>query len=204
MTPRDDGWLTTAEAAAILNRSAHTVGHLARTGRLPCRRTGRQLLVDEAAVRERAEKAAEWVSYIRAAEIVGCSETAILHAVQRGDIERRKVLNSAHPALSRASVDRFAGEWAARAAEKERRRAQNGARRSDPPDEEHVWLKPATAALVLGVSSSGLRQMARDERVSMTERYGRRWYRRDLIEQLAAARSQTSAGHRLDAAGTFS
>lgn len=193
MTPRDDGWQTTAEAAVILGRTPHTVGHLARTGQLPWVKRGSQLLVSEAAVRERAEKAAEWVSYIRAAEIVGCSETAILHAVQRGDIERRKVQTNAQPALSRESVEKFAGNWAARQAEKERRRAERGSAPGGPPDDEHVWLMPSTAALVLGVSSSGLRQMARDERVPFAESGGRRWYRRDHIEHLAAARSWRQA-----------
>jgi hypothetical protein len=171
--PPDDGWLTTAEAAVILDRSPHTVGDLARTGHVPWIRRGRQLLVREVAVRERAEEAAQWVSYIRAAEIVGCSETAILHAVQRGDIDRREVQSNALPALSRESVDRFAGEWAARRAEKERRRAQREARRSGPADDEHVWLKPSTAALVLGMSVSRLRQLAMDERVPFALHRGR-------------------------------
>lgn len=188
MTPRDDGWLTTAEAAVILDRSPHTVGDLARAGRLPSMRRGRQLLVSEVAVRERAAQAAQWVSYIRATEIVGCSETAILHAVQRGDIERREVQSNAQPALSRVSVEEFAGEWAIRRAEKDRRVAQREARRSGPPDDEHVWLNPTTAALVLGISVSRLRQLAVDERVPFTQHGGRRWYRRDHAEQLSAAR----------------
>jgi excisionase family DNA binding protein len=165
VTPRDDGWLTTAEAAVILDRSPHTVGDLARAGQLPSMRRGRQLLVSEVAVRERAEQAAQWVSYLRATEIVGCSETAILHAVQRGDIERR---------MSRVSVENFAGEWATRRAERDRRRAQREA--------------PGAPAR-LGISLSRLRQLAVDERVPFMESGGRRWYRRDHIERIAAARS---------------
>jgi excisionase family DNA binding protein len=57
----DYGWLTTAEAASILGRSPHTVGDLARAGRLPWMRCGRQLLVSAGAVRERAAQAAQWV-----------------------------------------------------------------------------------------------------------------------------------------------
>jgi excisionase family DNA binding protein len=186
--PRGDGWLTTAEAAAILGRSPHTVGHLARTGRLPWKREGRRLLVDEAAVREYAAKAAQWVSYIRAAQIVGCSETAILHAVQRGDIKRRKVESNAQPALSRSSVDRFAGEWAVRQAERECRRTQREAKKSGPPEDGQVWLTSATAALVLGITTSRLRQLAQKERVPFTQTGGRRWYRRDHLEQLSGAR----------------
>ncbi|GEP32732.1 hypothetical protein NSZ01_05000 [Nocardioides szechwanensis] len=202
MTCRDDGWLTTAEAATLLNRSRHTVGHLARTGHLPWKRRGRELLVDETAVRDRVEETARWVSYVRAAAIVGCSETAILHAVRRGDIDRRQVESNAQPALSRASVDQFAEEWAVRQADMERRRRERERRKpSGPPDEEHVWLRPTTAALVLGITASRLRQLAANDRVPFCECQGRRWYRRDHIEQVAAGRRARALGERFPLQG---
>lgn len=181
-------WIATTRAADLLGCTPHYISHLARTGQLPSRRDGRSLLVDEAAVHKRAETAAQWVSYERAAKIVGCSSSAIVRAVQRGRIERRPVEHRAQPALSRQSVDEFARAWAAQKRASARRRVERAARRIEPPDDEHVWLSPSTAALVLGVSASGLRLLARQDRVPFAESGGRRWYRRDHVERLCAAR----------------
>lgn len=67
------------------------------------------------------------------------------------------------PSLERTSVERFAGEW------QERRRAEIGrqaaARTSGPPNDGDVWLDAATAAIVLEVSASRARQLARSERL---------------------------------------
>jgi hypothetical protein len=189
VTPRE--WLTTAEAGAVLDRTPHYVGHLARTGQLASRKDGQVVMVDGHAVREGATRAAEWVSYNRAAKLVGCSPTAILHAVQRGEIARRRAEHRAQPALSRDSVEAFASEWATQQEAKARVRAQRAANRLGPPDDEHVWLKPTTAALVLGMSTSRLRQLASQERIPFTQQSGRRWYRRDHVEQAAARRTAT-------------
>lgn len=106
-------WITTEEAASILGRTAHTVGYLARTGQLPSKSNGCGLLVKANAVRERADDAGLWVSQLRAAELVRCSATTILRAVQRGVITRRPPASRAQPTLSRASVDDFARTWVA-------------------------------------------------------------------------------------------
>ncbi|MDP3890499.1 hypothetical protein [Nocardioides sp.] len=187
MSPRE--WLTTAQAAVLLECTPHHVGYLARTGVLRSKMQGRNLLVEAAAVQARVVDAAQWVSYLGAAEVVGCGQTTITRAVRRGDIERRLTTNRAQPALRRESVERFAIQWRSAQREQRRRRAVRESRRFGPPDSEYVWLSPGVTALMLGVSRSRLRQLAREERVPFTMSSGRRWYRRDHVEIAAASRS---------------
>ncbi|MDE0775443.1 MAG: helix-turn-helix domain-containing protein [Nocardioides sp.] len=52
-----------------------------------------------------------------------------------------------------------------------------------------MWLDTTTAALVLGISTGRVRQLARSGRLPFTEHAGRRWFARHHVEQRAAARA---------------
>ncbi|MDP3950308.1 helix-turn-helix domain-containing protein [Microbacterium sp.] len=60
---------------------------------------------------------------------------------------------------------------------------------SKPPQDGHFWLSRAEAALVLGISASRVSELTRTDKIPATRAGHRHWYRRDQVEQLAAARA---------------
>ena len=69
-----------------------------------------------------------------------------------------------------------------------RPRPPDGVAEWEPPNDGHVWLSASTAALVLGISRVRVCQLARADRIPHMRRRERLWFRRDLLEQYAAAR----------------
>ena len=91
------------------------------------------------------------------------------------------------PSLDRDSAQLWATSWAAaREASAERRARQQPA---GPPDDEHVWLDTATAAVVVGFTVPWMRRLAEMERAPATKVGTRGWWRRDLVEAYGAARA---------------
>jgi excisionase family DNA binding protein len=99
-----------------------------------------------------------------------------------------------HPSLRRTSVEAWAATWA----EQEERRREEGARRqtlsrpSDPSQDGHVWLSRTETAKVLGVSPSRVSELTGADKIPATRAGHRHRYRRDHVEQLAAARAFTA------------
>lgn len=134
-----------------------------------------------------ADQAEQWVSWVRAAELLGRHESTIRLYVAQGRLSSRP-RQGARPSVHLPSVHALAAQLRS-----ERRaravRAARRAKRRHPPDSEHVWLTASTAALVLGVTRNRVDQRAVAGTLPFTAHNGRRWFRRDLIEQAAAARS---------------
>lgn len=58
----------------------------------------------------------DWIGFMDAAILVGCSGSILRAAMRRGEITRRQQ----QPALLRSDVDAFAGRWRAKQADKGR------------------------------------------------------------------------------------
>lgn len=187
----DRGWLTSAEAAAILDRSPQQVRWLARHGHIEGEPVDGRWRFTATSVHAEAEERARWVSYEDAAALTGTDHHAVWRAAQAGEIDRRQA-HRANPALLRTSVEawgaRRAERRAAEAAAAEARRAAREAA-AGPPDEEHVWLRSPVVAIMLGITTAGVDVAARRGAIPHTMVGRRRWFRRDHVEQLAAARA---------------
>lgn len=190
----DHGWLTSAEAAAILDRSPQQVRWLARHGHVVGEPVDGRWRFTAASVRAEAEQRARWISYEVGAALTGTDHHAVWRAAQSGQIERRQA-HRANPALLRSSVEvwgaRRAEHRAAQAAAAEERRAVREAA-AGPPDDEHVWLRSPVVAIMLGLTTGGVDVAARRGTIPHTMVGQRRWFRRDHIEHLAAAKVRHS------------
>jgi excisionase family DNA binding protein len=186
--PSPTGWLSTQDAADILGVAAGQVPWLIGRGHLEGELHNRRWWVREGSVDELARRRAEeaqWVSAAEAARAVGCSQSVILRAANRGEIVQRKVERQ-RPSLSRPSVQAFQQTWAARLRERAERRERRPA--SWPPDDEHTWLTTREVADLLGVSRSRVDQLARAERLPVVRRAGRHWFRADHLQLFRNAR----------------
>jgi hypothetical protein len=106
--PEPEGWILAKDAAEQLGyaHSDHVVW-LSRQGKLEARKVGVRWWVREAEVRKYAQEREQWVSHVRAGEIVGCSAETIRRAVKAGLIQKRDV-HRTQASLSRDSVLDFA------------------------------------------------------------------------------------------------
>jgi hypothetical protein len=134
------------------------------------------------------------MTYADAMPLLGCSGPTVARLVREGRIRSREQAWRAWPSLWRQDVERVA---AGRAEERQAAEARSRARPlSLPPDDEHVWLTPVEAALVLGMSRPGVHYRAQRELLPHVKHGRRVWFRRDHIEQAAAARAFVAASRR--------
>lgn len=189
--PEPTGWLSTDQAAEVMGCTTRNVARLAQNGALEATRSGGRLWLRETDVANFVAHRDHWISHAAAASIAGCSPSTIHRAVAHGAIMARQVSAPARPSLSRTSVQEFAADLALRRQHTAQARADAEDRRpaSGPPDDGDVWLDAGTTALVLGISTTRLGQLAPAGRVPHQVRGRRRWYRRGDIERLAAARA---------------
>lgn len=138
----------------------------------------------------------EWITAFDAAALVGCHRHTIDRYAQAGHIARRFPSGRKSPTLNRVSVEEFAQWWCARELEAVERRLKRDAARSGPPEDGDVWLDSTTASLVVGVSPQYLRRLARQGRLPAAATAGRPkwWFRRQDVEQFAAARALRAQG----------
>lgn len=185
-------WISSAEAAALLDRHPNDAQYLARTGHLRFRRNGRLWEFDAASVRAYVEEEARWISADRASELTGVGSSVFKRAAKQGLIEQRKMTHS-RPSLLRESALAYAETWQREQAEARQRATDEREarrRRNGPPQDGDVWLSISTAALVIGVSERMLVRLAAQERLPATRSEGGRWWlRRQHVEQWAAARA---------------
>jgi len=167
---------------------AGEASHPAAVGRLPAKKLGGRWWLDERAVRERLAEEARWVSMVDAAAIVGCHPKTVLEHAKAGDIEQRQA-NRGSPSLLRTSVEAFGVRWRAVAGGGGAAVCGPVSRSPRPSEDGHEWIGVAEVAELLRVSTTRVGQMARADRVPWIEHGGRRWFRRDLIEGVAAARA---------------
>jgi hypothetical protein len=192
--PDATGWLDTSQAAARLGVSRTHVPWLAERGVINGVRKGQRWWLDETSVEARrlhreAERE-QWVTVVKAAEIIGCSPQTVLAAAKGGRIDQRR-LPRGFPSLSRVSVETFADERQRRAGDRQLAAAHRPA--STPPDDQHTWLSSAETAQALGISRRRVDQLAMRESLPFVLAGLRRWFRRDHIEMVAAARRTRSA-----------
>ncbi|MEP9385583.1 helix-turn-helix domain-containing protein [Nocardioides sp. KR10-350] len=158
---------------------------------------GRRHWFDRSSVEREADRRtreSQWVSYLEAARIVGCSPGAIATGVKRGEIAHRQA--SRGPRGGRASLD-IESVYAFRDARTARiqaakARTEERLARTRPPDDGDVWVSTEVAALILRLSPSRVRQLAQADRLPC-ERVGRLlWFRRSDVERISSARSFTA------------
>lgn len=178
-------WIRTKEAAGLLERSRAQVLFLAKAGTIRSEKRGNRRWHMRSDVLEVASDRERWMSIPAAAELVGCSRSAIRRAVHQGDIEQPSV-SRRNPSL-RWRFQRQAAQAAASVVEEQRVVRKRLSLPPPSPDGE-VWLDRQTAALVLGLSAGHLHKLSQQGRVPAV-RVGRRyWYRRDHMERIRAAR----------------
>ena len=129
-----------------------------------------------------------WASRAQVAAWAGCDLKTVDRAIKLDEIDVRPGERTrGMPSLERESAQRWATTWAADKRAKAERRAARPS--TGPPDDEHVWLDTATAAVVVGFTVPWMRRLAEMERAPATKVGQRWWWRRDLIEASAAARA---------------
>lgn len=127
----------------------------------------------------------EWVTYQQAALILGCHVSNVPKLVARGELIST---GRRGRSFSRAQVEDLARR---RAAENEARTARPPRRyqRVDHrPDLEHEWLAISQVAALLGVTRPAVVGRINRDRLPAVRNGGRLWVRRDLLEQIEAAR----------------
>ena len=189
--PAED-WVTVADACEALGLTESTVRHHIRRGDLESTRIGRRVWLSAASVREYAQDREGRISESDAAKLVGCSKDVINRAVAAGKIQQREVSNRAVPSLEFASVEAFKAEWNAKRARREAAKQEAAALQTElgPPQDGEVWLPTKVVAAMFGVSTSWVRDLARGGRLPhYTAPNGRRYFRRDHVERVAAARA---------------
>lgn len=129
----------------------------------------------------------EWVTYLEAARMIGCSPGLVGRMVKSGELEARGRQEQRWlPTISRVSALEVAEARAERQRLAELRRTARPAWL--PPDDGNVWLSPQEAGLVIGLTHMGVRYRAIHGLIPATRCGGRWWLRRDHVEQAAAAR----------------
>ena len=125
------------------------------------------------------------IGYDQAAAILGCHVSYVAKLVVKGELTSSgKRGGSLDLKQVEALAVRRAEERAAQAARPPRKYQRIDHR----PDHEHEWLSPRQVANLLGVTSQGLRHRIHRETLPAVETGRRLWVRRDLLEQVEAAR----------------
>jgi excisionase family DNA binding protein len=125
------------------------------------------------------------VTYAQAAEILGCHVSNVPKLVRRGHLTSTRRREGA---LERRQVEQLAEARRIEQEARKRRTPKCYKRVDHRPDHDHDWLSPKQVAALLGVTATAVRQRLRRGRLPATESGGRWWIRRDLLEQVEAAR----------------
>lgn len=141
------------------------------------------------------DRAEQWVTQRRAAQLLEVSETTVKAMIARGELVTRRGPRR-FPSVSLTSV---AGAAARRRgdrdrADRDRRQAREAAEskaRARSAPQGGVWLDVATAARILGVTGRRVRQRVTDGTLPAVRRGDRIWLRRADVEIAAASRAFT-------------
>ncbi len=126
------------------------------------------------------------LTYEQAAAILGCHVSNVVKLVTKGQLTSRGRVRDG--ALDRSEVEALAQR---RAQEREAlaARPRRKHQRMDPrPDHEHEWLSPRQVAELLGVTRPAVQARIHRGTLPAVGIGGRFWVRRDLLEQVEAAR----------------
>lgn len=130
------------------------------------------------------------VTYAEAAALLGCHVSNVPKLIRRGLLTSHGGRGTKGGTLDRREVEALAER---RKAEREARdsRAPTSRAADRRPDGNHDWLTVAQVAQLVGLSEVGVRKRIARERVPAVRHRGRWWIRRDLLEQVEAARLVT-------------
>ena len=124
------------------------------------------------------------LTYEQAAAILGCHFSNVAKLIRKGDLtstgKRGASLNR-----SRSRPWPSAG---CRASGQSRPVTPQVSARRPRPDHEHEWLSPRQVAELLGVTRPAVQGRIHRGTLPAVENGGRFWVRRDLLEQVEAAR----------------
>jgi len=126
------------------------------------------------------------LTYEQAAAILGCHVSNVAKLVAKGQLTSSGRVRDG--SLERSEVEALAEH---RAQEREARPARplRTSQCVDPrPDTDHEWLSPRQVAGLLGVTRPAVQKRIHRGTLPATESGGRFWVRRDLLEQVEAAR----------------
>lgn len=182
-------WLSTAEAAAVLEVGIATTRAMKDAGQLEAHRSGKQLWFSATQVRALAAERAQWITWNAAADMLGCPRSLIPKLIEEGHLEQRTA-PTFWPSLRRSTVVAYVEPYKQDLATAARHREtveQARRERTAGPQDGGVWLDLATAALVLDLTTSGVLVRIHGGRLPATK-LGRRWWmRRGDVERAAAA-----------------
>lgn len=126
------------------------------------------------------------ITYADAAGILGFHVSNVAKLVTKGELQSRGYVHDG--SLDRAEVEALAA----------RRSNERDARATCPPrkyqrvdrrpDTDHEWLSPRQVADLLGVTKPAVQGRINRGTLPATKNGGRFWVRRDLLEQVEAAR----------------
>lgn len=123
-----------------------------------------------------------YITHHQAAEILGVGRGTVGDFVKAGLITSRGLRGRGMPALNARDVHALAAE-----------RAGLAASGRHPPPGDHDWLGLVAVAELLGVTVSAVSQRCRRGSIPFEVHDRQRWFRRDLIETWAHARSAQQA-----------
>ena len=146
----------------------------------------------------------EWITYKKAAEMLGVTHTTVGAMIKDGRLVGRKLAASSYPSVNAASVRAHAAEREAAARVREQARHEHQQRQL-PPQDGDVWLSARVAAAVLGITPARMYQRAHAGRTPFTWKDGRMWFRRSDIEMRGAvvAFHEIARGRREDLTDKF-
>jgi excisionase family DNA binding protein len=125
----------------------------------------------------------ERVSYEEAARILECHVSNVAKLVAKGQLTSTGRRGAS---FDRAQVEALAER---RRQDRATPRAPRSRQRADPrPDTDHEWLSLREVAQLLGVTRPAVSGRIHRGRLPAVENRGRYWVRRDLLEQVEAAR----------------
>ena len=99
---------------------------------------------------------------------LGAAPRRCTRAVRAGSLVRRTGRPRGVPSLELKSVEAWAAALAAERARTVAKRAERDARRVRPPDDTEVWLTGPTVAIMLGISTTRVSQLARAGKLPST------------------------------------
>ena len=137
-------------------------------------------------VQQRVDQTVSRITYAEASALLDCHVSNIPKLIARGQLTVHREPGRVRGHLLRTDVLQLAEvRAAAAAAPKVYVRPKKVDRR---PDADHDWLTPAQAGRVVAITAMGIHQRIRRERLPAVKNQGRWWVRRDLLEQVEAAR----------------
>ena len=127
----------------------------------------------------------EWVTYQQAAHLLGCHISNVPKLVARGKLAST---GKRGRSFSRDQVEDLARRRAAEREARASRPPRKYQRVDHRPDLDHEWLTTSQVAVLLGVTKPAVVGRITRDRLPAVRNGGRLWVRRDLLEQVEAAR----------------